>query len=92
MHKPIKGITKGEVAEMLEFQKTKIWSHPVAVPEKIFGLTQFLDFFDRGHSLGSLALPLAALPSLPPLVRLESPRTIRKVLGDSLPTFSSVRK
>ena len=29
---------------------------------------------------------------LPPLGRLESPRTIREVLGDSLHTFSSVRK
>ena len=39
--------------------------HPVAVPEKIFGLTHFLDFFDRSHSLRSLHLPPAALPSLP---------------------------
>ena len=39
---------------------------PVAVPEKIFGLTLFLDFFDRCHSLTSLLLPLAALGSLPP--------------------------
>ena len=38
---------------------------PVAVPEKIIGLTLFLDFFDRGHSLRSLFLPPAALPSLP---------------------------
>jgi hypothetical protein len=30
--------------------------------------------------------------SVSPLGRLESPRTIRKVLGDSLHTFSSVRK
>ena len=27
---------------------------PVAVPDKIFGLTHFLDFIDRCHSLGSL--------------------------------------
>ena len=39
--------------------------HPVAVPEKIFGLMHFLDFFDRGHSLPSLHLPRAALGSLP---------------------------
>ena len=38
---------------------------PVAVPEKIFGLTLILDFFDRCHSLTSLYLPLAALGSLP---------------------------
>ncbi|MBR5617068.1 MAG: hypothetical protein IKW50_02680 [Oscillospiraceae bacterium] len=40
-------------------------SSPVAVPEKIFGLTLFLDFFDRCHSLTSLFLPPAALGSLP---------------------------
>ena len=39
---------------------------PVAVPEKIIGLTHFLDFFDRCHSLTSLHLPQAALRSLPP--------------------------
>ena len=38
---------------------------PVAVPEKIFGLTLFLDFFDRGHSLASLLPPPAAVGSLP---------------------------
>ena len=38
---------------------------PVAVPEKIFGLTLILDFFDRCHSLTSLHLSLAALGSLP---------------------------
>ena len=37
----------------------------VAVPEKIIGLTRFLDFFDRCHSLRSLDPPPAALPSLP---------------------------
>ena len=37
---------------------------PVAVPDKIFGLTPFLDFIDRGHSLNSLNLPPAALGSL----------------------------
>ena len=35
------------------------------MPDKIFGLTRFLDFIDRCHSLRSLSLPLAALPSLP---------------------------
>ena len=42
-------------------------SFPVAVPEKIFGLMLFLDFFDRCHSLGSLAPPPAAVASLPVL-------------------------
>ena len=41
---------------------------PVAVPDKIFGLTHVLDFIDRGHSLRSLYPPLAALPSLPPSI------------------------
>ncbi len=38
---------------------------PVAVPDKIFGLTLFLDFIDRGHSLHSLHPPPAAVVSLP---------------------------
>ena len=38
---------------------------PVAVPDKIFGQTHFLDFIDRCHSLQSLHLPQAALLSLP---------------------------
>ena len=38
---------------------------PVAVPEKIFGLTLILDFFDRCHSLVSLTPPQAAVDSLP---------------------------
>ena len=38
---------------------------PVAVPEKIFGLTLILDFFDRCHSLVSLPPPQAAVNSLP---------------------------
>ena len=37
----------------------------LAVPDKIFGLTLFLDFIDRCHSLRSLLPPQAALPSLP---------------------------
>ena len=40
-------------------------NNPVAVPDKIFELTLSLDFIDRCHSLTSLALPLAALGSLP---------------------------
>ena len=38
---------------------------PVAVPEKICGLTLILDFFDRCHSLASLHPPPAAVGSLP---------------------------
>ena len=41
------------------------WRAPVAVPDKIFGLTPILDFIDRCHSLASLPLPLAAVGSLP---------------------------
>ena len=36
-----------------------------AVPDKIFGLTLFLDFIDRCHSLCSLTPPPAAVASLP---------------------------
>ena len=43
---------------------------PVAVPEKIIGLTLILDFFDRCHSFPSLLPPPAALGSLPPCVCL----------------------
>ena len=42
-------------------------SVPVAVPDKIFGLTLFLDFIDRCHSLCSLTPPPAAVASLPVL-------------------------
>jgi hypothetical protein len=35
------------------------------VPDKICGLTPFLDFIDRCHSLRSLYPPPAALPSHP---------------------------
>ncbi len=38
---------------------------PVAVPEKIIGLTLILDFFAHCHSLHSLLPPLAAVVSLP---------------------------
>ncbi len=57
-----------QAIEVLKQQKEKTDSEyvfPVAVPEKIIGLTLFLDFFDRGHSLASLLPPLAALGSLP---------------------------
>ena len=40
-------------------------SIPLAVPEKIIGLTQILDFSDRCDSFASLYPPLAALGSLP---------------------------
>ena len=39
---------------------------PVAVPEKIIGLTLFLDFFDRGHSLRSLDSATGGAPIAPP--------------------------
>jgi len=42
-------------------------SFPVAVPDKIFGLTLILDFIDRCHSLSSLHPPPAAVASLPVL-------------------------
>ena len=55
---------------------------PVAVPEKIFGLTLILDFFDRCHSLVSLTPPLAAVDSLP-TGRAETCRTtVRMRRGD----------
>ena len=42
-------------------------AHPtVAVPDKIIGLTLFLDFIDRCHSLASFLPPQAAVGSLPP--------------------------
>ena len=47
---------------------------PVAVPEKIFGLTLILDFFDRCHSLVSLPPPQAAVDSLPICRALCLPR------------------
>ena len=52
---------------------------PLAVPEKIIGLTLILDFFDRCDSFASLHPPLAALGLLPPLetlgMRRPTPRT-----------------
>ena len=39
--------------------------HPLAVPEKIVGLTLNLDFFERCDSFASLYPPPAALGSLP---------------------------
>ena len=46
---------------------TALTSFPVAVPDKIFGLTLILDFIDRCHSLSSLHPPPAAVASLPVL-------------------------
>ena len=43
----------------------QIATRPVAVPDKIFGLTHFLDFIDRCHSLASFLPPPAAVGSLP---------------------------
>ena len=64
---------KGAVKKVPEWQKIKVLPPsrlaankcPVAVPDKIFGLTLILNFIDRCHSLCSLDLPLAAVASLP---------------------------
>ena len=53
-----------------KYQSVSVWRYlptlpPVAVPDKIFGLTPYLDFIDRCHSLPSLPLPPAAVGSLP---------------------------
>ena len=59
---------------------------PVAVPDKIFGLMLFLDFVDRCHSLGSLHLPPATLPSLPglsPAVRVRFLQRINPIVNDT---------
>ena len=50
---------------LLHLPITTVGRDPVAVPEKIFGLTLILDFFDRCHSLVSLPPPQAAVDSLP---------------------------
>ena len=56
---------------------------PLAVPEKIIGLTLILNFFDRYDSLASLHPPLAALGSLPPgmfsWTALSNPLPKRKI-------------
>ena len=57
---------KQEFAEQFAvFTINTVGRDPVAVPEKIFGLTLILDFFDRCHSLVSLTPPQAAVDSLP---------------------------
>ena len=57
---------KQKVAEQFDtFPISTVGRDPVAVPEKIFGLTLILDFFDRCHSLVSLTPPQAAVDSLP---------------------------
>ena len=53
---------------------TTVGRNPVAVPEKIIGLTLILDFFDRCHSLVFLPPPQAAVDSLP-TGRAETHRT-----------------
>ena len=57
--------------------RQKVW-HSVAVPEKIFGLTLFLDFFRPLPSLASLHLPPAALGSLP-IFELVAPNLHRRL-------------
>jgi hypothetical protein len=59
---------------------------PVAVPDKIFGLTLFLDFVDRCHSLPSLLPPPAAVGSLPglsPPVRVRFLQRINPIVNVS---------
>jgi len=58
--------------------KAEIIVASVAVPEKIIGLTLFLDFFDRCLSLTSLHLPPAALGSLP-VFELVAPSLHRRL-------------
>ena len=61
---------------------------PIAVPEKIIGLTLPLDFFDRCYSLSSLHLPQAALASLPPVpISL-----VTFLFGDKKVTVSSLAR
>ena len=70
-------------------------NRPVAVPEKIFGLTLFLDFFDRCHSLPSLLPPPAAVGSLPSRSRFGTnlQRFFCRTLGISLFLFpAEIRK
>ncbi len=74
-----------QAIEVLKQQKAKTnseYGFPVAVPEKIIGLTLSLDFFDRCHSLRSLLPPPAALPSLP--IALQNGvdiKTVSSILG-----------
>ena len=49
---------------------------PLAVPEKIVGLTLILDFFDRGAKRFSLYLPQAALKSFALYTREPETATI----------------
>ena len=57
-------------------------AHPtVAVPDKIIGLTLFLDFIDRCHSLASFLPPQAAVGSLPPRDNLLLIKNYKKPLS-----------
>ena len=47
---------------------------------------------DPGHSLRSLDSATGGAPIAPLLGRPKGPGNLRKFPGDSLPTFSSVRK
>jgi len=49
----------------LSLLRKKMQTSPVAVPEKIIGLSLILNFFDRCHSLHSLHPPPAAVVLLP---------------------------
>ena len=69
----VKSHIKGKDQELILYQfLVLLWLRrqdsnlrPVAVPDKIFGLTLILDFIDRCHALSSLHPPPAALASLP---------------------------
>ena len=63
-------------------------SIPLAVPEKIIGLTKILDFFDRCDSFASLYPPLAALGSLPLFGNTQ--QMLRKIRGSSLIVSAAV--
>ena len=84
------GIPKGEAKGMLVFiasNSLPLWIL-LRCPANVLGVSAVVP---------RRPLPLAQVASsatggAPIAPRLESPRTMRKVLGDSLHTFSSVRK
>jgi hypothetical protein len=76
----------GDSFAFLPTAKIKVRLFPVAVPDKIFGLTRSLDFVDRCHSLKSLYPPPAALPSLP-LASATRPLSAPTMVGASSELF-----
>ena len=69
----IAGEQSSPLRKLLQFNSLGIQSLllggncPLAVPEKIIGLTLILDFFDRGAKKFSLYRPLGALEFICPL-------------------------